>query len=350
MTPSYSYKAIALPAIALCLSSAAALAQPVSIYGLADVSAGQFQDAGGTKTRKVESGNMSTSYIGFTGSDAISDTLKAKFAIESFLRADTGQPGRFNGDAFWARAAWVGLAGDFGSTTLGRTTNQFFVSTQMFNAFGDSFGYSPSIRQVLTPSAVHPEMLAFLGDTAWSNSLLYSSHDSGGISFNLQGALGEGAAGSTGRNMGANLLYARGPFSATVAYQQVRQGVGGFTPVVQATGFDRQIATQLGVSYELGAVKLLGQFSRVKTQAAVDTESRIYGAGLIARVGPGKLLAQYGNARADFNSYEVVNKTLTLGYDYALSKRSDLYALVMNDKFTAKEAGNTFAVGLMHRF
>jgi predicted porin len=340
-------KAVALAATTLCLSAPAFAQSSVSLYGLIDMSVGQFQNAGANKDKKVESGNMVTSYYGFKGTEDLGGSIKVKFAIESFLRADTGEMGRFGGDVYWARAAWVGLAGDFGTTTIGRTTNQFFVSTLIFNALGDSFGYSPSIRQVLTPTVAHPEMLAFLGDTGWSNSVLYQSPNLGGLSVNLQAAAGEN---NGGRNLGANALYFGGPFAATVAYQKVKQGVSAFTPAVQRVGFESQDAAQVGASYSFGPVKLFGQYSVIKTNAAVETESKIYGVGLTAQVGPGKVLAQYGNAKADFNTSEVVSKTLTVGYDYFLSKRTDVYALAMNDKITAKDSGNTFVLGIKHAF
>lgn len=352
MTP--ALKTLACAAATLCLAAPAAAQSTAKLYGLVEMSAGRFQDAGANAVTKAQSGNLTTSFLGLSGSEDLSGTLKAKFAIETFLRADTGEAGRFNGDAYWARAAWVGLQGDFGSTVLGRTTNQFFVSTLLFNAFGDSFGYSPSIRQVLTPTVVHPQMLPFLGDTGWSNSLLYSSPKAGGFSVNLQGSLGEGAAGSNGRNLGANLLYFGGPFAATVALQQVKQGISGFTPAIVATGFDRQDSAQLGVSYDFGMVKLFGQASQVKTRAATDTKSTIYGLGASAPLGAGKLLAQYGHATAQLPAGDVVSKTLTVGYDYFLSKSTDLYALLMNDQLSgvtpALGDGNTVAVGLRLKF
>jgi len=203
---------------------------------------------------------------------------------------------------------------------------------------------------VLTPSVVHPQMLAFLGDTGWSNSILYSSPNMGGLSFNLQGSLGEGAAGATGRNVGANALYFGGPFAATLAAQQVKQGVSGFTPAIQSAGFKSQDSVQVGASYDLKVVKLFGQYSQVKTKATAATKSTIYGFGAAAPIGSGKLLAQYGNAKAEFPSSEVVSKTLTVGYDHYLSKSTDVYALVMNDKFTNKATGNTIALGLKLKF
>lgn len=339
-------KSVALAAAALGLSSPA-WSQSVSLYGLLDGSAGQFQDAGTTKVNKVQSGNMVTSFIGFSGKEPISSTLKAKFAIESFLLLDTGASGRFTGDAFWARAAWVGLEGDFGSTTLGRTTNQYFISTLIFNAFGDSFGFSPSIRQVLIPKAA---MLPFLGDTGWSNSVLYQSPSMGGVSINLQGALGEGSATTTGHSVGGNVLYFGGPISATFAYQRVKHGLSGFTPAIVSTGFEYQDSATVGVAFDAKVVKVFGQYNIVKTEAATDTETNYFGVGVSAPVGPGKVLAQYGQATAEFPTSDVTNKTLTVGYDYFLSKSTDIYAVFMHDKLTGANNGNTFALGLKVKF
>jgi predicted porin len=340
-------KPVALAAAALCLSSVPVHAQSVSLYGLIDVSAGQFQDAGTAKVSRVESGKKTTSYFGFSGKEPLSSTLKAKFAIEGFLLADTGASGRFGGDAFWARAAWVGLEGDFGSTVLGRTTNQYFVSTLIFNAFGDSFGFSPSIRQVLVPKGA---MLPFLGDTGWSNSLLYSSPVSGGLSFNLQGALGEGSASAVGKSLGGNVLYFGGPLSATVAYQRVKHGLSGFTPAIVSTGFQYQDAATIGAAYDFKVAKLFAQYNLVKTEAATDTETNYFGLGVSVPVGPGKVLAQYGQATAEFPTGDVENKTLTLGYDYALSKATDVYAVYLHDKLTGASNGNTVALGLRVKF
>lgn len=316
----------------------------VQLYGLMDMSAGQFQTAGAQKVWRADSGNMTTSFIGFKGTEDLGGGLKAVFKLEHFLRADAGAAGRFNGDAFWARNAYVGLQGEFGSTTLGRNTTPLFVSTLIFNAIGDSFGFSPSIRQLFTPST-GLGMLPFFGDTGWSNSVLYSSANHGGLSFSLAGNLGEGAAGANGKNLGANVLYFSGPLSGTFAYQQAKNGAFG-TPA----GFDKQDTWQLGGAYDFGAAKLYGQYTSVKTAATVDTSTKIYGVGVSVPIGAGRLLAQYGNAKADLGATEVSNKTLTVGYDYYLSKNTDVYAMVMNDKVTGASTGNSFAAGIRLRY
>ena len=346
MTSTITHPRALLCATLLSVAPLAAQAQSsVSAYGLMDMSVGQYQAIGsGTKLWRAQSGNMTTSFLGFKGTEDMGGGLKAVFAFEHFLRADTGDAGRFNGDAFWARSAYVGLSGAFGTSRLGRNTTPLFVSTLIFNAIGDSFGYSPSIRQLFTPNT-GVGMLGFFGDTAWNNSLAYSSPNFSGLSVNLLGNLGEGAAGATGRNMGANVLYFAGPFAATVAAQQVKNGAFGVP-----AGWKSQDTVQVGLSYDLSVVKLFGQYTLAKTKATAGTETKIYGIGAAVPIGAGKALLQYGNATADKGATEVVNKTLTVGYDYNLSKNTDVYAVLVNDKATGLSAGNSVAAGLRVRF
>ena len=317
----------------------------VSVYGLMDMSAGQFQSVGSAaKVWRAQSGNMSTSFLGFKGTEDLGGGLKGVFAIEHFLRLDEGAAGRFNGDAFWARSAYVGLQGEFGTSKLGRNTTPLFVSTLIFNAFGDSFGFSPSIRQLFTP-ATGVGMLPFFGDTGWNNSLAYNSPNFGGLSVNLVGNLGEAAAGATGKNIGGNVLYFGGPIAATAAYQQVKNGAFG-----APAGWKSQDTFQFGVSYDLTVAKLFGQYTLAKTKATVATKTKIYGLGVAVPVGAGKILAQYGNATADLPVTDVTNKTVTVGYDYNLSKNTDVYAVFLSDKATAVKTGNTVAAGVRLKF
>jgi predicted porin len=337
---SRSMTLLAAAAMACLGAVSSAHAQNVQVYGLLDMSAGSFQNAGSDKVWRADSGNMTTSFLGFRGTEDLGGGLKAKFAINHFLRLDTGAAGRFNGEAFWARDAYVGLSGAFGTTTLGRHTTPLFVSTLLFNAFGDSFGFSPSIRQLFTP-----ELLPFFGDTAWNNSLAYASNESNGWSYNLIANLGEAAPNAPGKNIGVNLLYFNGPLGATAAWQQVKNSAFGTPP-----GWSGQTTWQIGVSYDVTVLKLYGQYSQVRTSADIDTKTKLWTVGAAVPLGAGKLLAQYGHARAGGISGDPANKTLTLGYDYSVSKNTDLYAVFMNDKVSGLDDGNTLAAGVRMRF
>ena len=46
----------------------------------------------------------------------------------------------------------------------------------------------------------------------------------------------------------------------------------------------------------------------------------------------------------------VKRTTATPGYDYNLFRRTDAYAMLMNDRITNKSTGNSFGLGVRHRF
>ncbi|MEF7615166.1 porin [Aquincola sp. MAHUQ-54] len=341
-------------ALALLLGLAGmAQAQSVSIYGLLDLSAGQFQNAGEAKLKRVESGRMATSYIGFSGAEDLGGGLKATFALESFFLADVGTAGRFGPDVFWARSANVGLSGAFGTLRAGRAGTPLFVSTLLFNPFGDSFGFSPAIRQWYNNNkgpgnAVFQTPL--IGDSGWGNAIFYGTPKFGGLSANIAVAAGEGGV-NKGPNYGGNVLYFAGPFSATVAYQHVEANGPGGNSLTNFAGFDHQTAWQLGAAYDFGMAKLFGQYGQIETDATTEVKTKTVQIGASIPVGPaGAVLASYGESKRDAGAVERNNKTLTVGYDHNLSKRTDVYAIYLQDKLTDVKTGNTYAVGLRHKF
>lgn len=315
----------------------------VTLYGLVDVSAGSFQTAGNAKTKAVENGKMTTSYIGFRGIEDLGGGLSAKFTLESFLRADVGASGRSATDPFWARTASVGLAhAQVGTLTLGRNTTTMFVSSLGYNPFGDSFGFSPTIRQYFTDAARG----GLYGDSGWSNSAMYVSPTWSGLSVTATVAAGEGAAGATGKNWSTGLKYAVGGFSSMLVFQEVKNGVASIP-----AGFEKQRAAQGNVSYDFKVAKLFGQYGKVKTDATADIDTSIFQVGTSVPVGPGAFLLSYGESKSEIGTAAATKrKTTSLGYDYKPSKRTDLYLVYMNDKLTAKNDGNTVAVGMRTRF
>jgi predicted porin len=327
--------ALAAAGAALCVAAGAQAQSTVSLYGLLDMSAGRFQSPGADAAWRAESGSMTTSYIGVRGAEDLGGGLKARFALEHFLRVDSGAAGRRDTDAFWARNAYVGFDGYFGASLLGRNTTPLFVATVLFNPFGDSFGFSPSIR--------HYFLGAVLGDSGWSNSLRYISADTGNLTFELMGNLAEGPA--EGKNLSAGVRYASGPLAATAVWQDVGNGAP-----LAPTGFDGQNTIQFGLSYDLEVAKLFGQYGEVKTHAAADTRTKLYQLGISVPLGLGAALASYGNARAETGGVSSRRKTLSLGYDYRLSKNTDVYAALMNDQATGVDDGTTAAAGIRLRF
>lgn len=330
-------KRFAIFVAGVALASAAAAQLSPTIYGLLDVSAGRFQAAGETQGLKLQSGQMSESYIGFRGTDDISGSLKVRYQLESFLRVDVGASGRYVGDAFFGRDSFVGLQGEFGSTVLGRNTTPFFLSTTRFNPFGDSFGFAPSVRHYFGG--------AILGDRSWDNSIAYTNPYGSPLRISLLANLGEGAAGSTGRNVGVSLFHVAGPLAATLALQRVRNSALGLP-----AGFEKQDAWQLGLTYDFGPLRAFGQYGGVKTRAATDARATLYQIGAAAPLDAGSLLLSYGDATTKSAGIRSSQHTLSVGYDYSLSKNTDLYAVYMNDRASGLSTGHTVATGMRLRF
>ncbi len=341
---------LALAAAAGLLAMGGAQAQSsVQAYGLIDVNVGSFQNAGALKVKRMDSGDMSTSFLGFKGREDLGGGLSANFQLETFLLADTGAASRVPGvDVFWARNANVSLNGGFGTVKLGRQGPSLFVSTLLFNSFGDSFGFSPSIRQYYNA----PYGTPLVGDSGWNNAVGYTTPSMGGFSANLMVAAGEGAATARGKNVGGNILYFGGPFAFTVAAQKVQaQGVLG-RPISAFAGFDSQTAYQVGGSYDLGFAKLYAQYGKVSTNATADVDTKTLNLSANIPVGAGAIKVAYGSSKmtTQGSSAEPKSTMLTAGYTYSLSKRTDLYAVYMLDKYTARSNGTNLATGIKHTF
>lgn len=321
-------------AAALSLTALGAAAQSnANVYGLIDLSIANAKAPGGESKTTMDSGKMTTSYYGFGGKEDLGGGLAAQFRIEGFFQADTGTEGRFTGDATWARTSSVGFShADYGSLNFGRNSTQLFISTLSFNALGDSFGYSPSIRHYFTSGTVS-------GDTGWNDSIFYSSPSFGGFRFGLATALETGSAATDGENWGLNLGYASGPLSAAVVYQDVKKD--GATAAV-----DNTTTTQLNGAYDFGVAKAYLQYGTVDNDTT-GNDYDIVGAGVRVPFGAGAAVAQYGQIDAK-NTAD--RKTFTAGYIHALSKRSELYAVYMKDKIDGLSSGRAYAVGVRHKF
>lgn len=199
--------------LGMCTSAGIAHAQSsISLYGLADAFVGELHPAGAAGNAwQVGSGGMTTSYWGMSGAEDLGGGMKAIFTLESFYRSNGGQAGSFPGQSFFGRNAFVGLSGHFGELTLGRNTAPLFVSTLLFNPFGNSFIFSPIVVHSFLGSAMGAASLQ--SDTAIDDSILYQTPEVGGLSGSLLYS-NAGVAGHVGQaNYSANVLYFAGPFS-----------------------------------------------------------------------------------------------------------------------------------------
>ena len=339
-------KKLLLAALLAGLTTTAAA--QTSLYGLVDGFVGNT--SGKSSSTHVGSGGMTTSYVGIRSSEDLGGGVKANAVLEQFLRLDTAQQGRFNGDTNWARNAYVGLSSKAGEVQVGRVTTPYFISTIAFNALGDSFVFSPMVTQRF--GANNFNLAGGGSDTGWNNSVLVKTNAgplavTGVYSAGVQ----DDATGTkqAGKSVGAMMF--RGPVGLTATWQDVEQGAGK----------PSMTSTILGGSYDVKFAKVFAQWARVEHSDAVTKEDKGWSLGATMPLGTGNTaMVSYakhdhhfvGNKSAETTSW-------ALGLSHALSKRTDLYAAVRNTEYTNDGVNRTNAVwadtrvtgvGIRHRF
>jgi predicted porin len=341
-------KAIAL-ATCLAASALGAHAQStVQVTGLADVYVGSKRMAGDTVSKNVaDSGGMTTSWWGMMGSEDLGDGLKASFALTAFFRMDTGDSGRFTGDTQFSRDANVSLSGSFGTVNLGRGKAPNFLPTIAFNPIGDSFTFSPLVLHADVPLFNVTNWKSTVpSDTGWSNQITYTTPDMAGLKANIHYQLGEIATDNGKNNLGLNLMYFSGPLGLTAYWE--RDQVTNPTPALLTAGGLTRSVWMVGGSYDATVVKGFMTYGKSSSDnATVFADRTTLSLGLSAPVGSGKVLAAYAKTDVDNGN---TRDTFTVGYDYNLSKRTDLYAMLMSDKITTFESGTSLGLGVRHRF
>ena len=347
---SKTLKITALAAALLCVAGANAQSE-VKVSGLIDMYAGSMKMAGdATRQNVINSGGLTTSWFGFSGSEDLGGGLKANFLLTAFVRADTGVSGRFANDPLFSRDANIGLSGDFGAVTLGRGFAPNFLPSVIGNPFGGSFTFSPLILHMNVPlfngsgwGATTPS------DTGWSNEIIYTTPKFGGLSGNIHYQFGEQAGDSSKKNIGANFIYFGGPLTMTGFYE-IDQINNPATP--NAPLPNKKTDWMLLGSYDFGMVKPFLSYGQAKENSTVNkvsNSSKTYQIGAsIPTSATGKILTSW--VKTDVAPISITRKTFTLGYDHNLSKRTDVYAMIMNDAITKQTSGNSVAVGIRHSF
>ena len=343
------------------LLSCSVPAQNVTLSGLVDAYVGSVQPSGSKRNSVVNSGGMSTSWWGIDGKEDLGNGLKAELKLAGYFRNDTGEVGRFNGnETFFSRNAFVGLSGNFGSVHVGRDGAPNFLPTALFNAFGDSFTFSPVVLHANVPLYNGTGWQSVnASDTGWSNQIRYTTPNFGGLTANVHYQFGEVAGNDSNHNVGASFLYFHGRF-----------GVGGFAHRVRMDnplagtvgniklGFSQQDAWMLSGKAGFGPVNVYANYEQTRNDnyagAPGDARSKTWSLSADYAAGQGKLLAAFAGTKWNGSPGVALDgskrETLSLGYDYGLSKRTDVYMVYMSDKITNYDRGNSFAAGIRQRF
>ena len=342
-------------ALSNVLGSAALAQTTVTIEGVLDAFIGSVRNSGDAGRRvKLDSSGMTTSWIGFKGSEDLGSGLQANFALAGWIRPDTGESGRFPGDPLFSRAANVGLTGPFGAISLGRGQAPSTLPILRFNPFGNAPTFSPLAAHLNIPVLNATQWgNSLAGDTGWSNQIKYTTPTINDVTVNLHYQFGE-AAGSNKGNVGANLLYMGNPLALTAVFQQVEVNnpvdvPGGAVKSVSGLRALRQTAWFIGASYDFKSAKLFGTYDQTAHDIALHDKT--HSVGVTVPKGRNEILAAWAQTRRDGAGIPDQRRdTVSLGLVHKPSKRTNLYVVLMRDKITAFDSGSSVAAGIQHRF
>jgi len=338
---------LALAAIAAVSGSAFAQSS-VTIYGQIDQGIGQQSE--GVKNREILAG--SANRLGFRGVEDLGGGLKAFFEFQHRFSADTGVA---NG-TFWDGKSFVGLQTAFGSVYLGREDNPAYALSQ---AAGDPWG-TDTVAQNTTI------LTGRIGTNRYDNSVNYRG-TFGGFTFGAQIAEN---AGPKAQEIGADrpwsvaAVYTGGPITVGVGHENPADSDAQWTTINAA--WDFKVVKLIGL-YGFGDTGLntpnptgpnVNGSGLGFTSLGRNDERRGYILGLTAPIGNGELKASYGeleNKNSITGVKTKLDKQFGLGYHYALSKRTTIYADYVNENSDLVKANpnlekNGYDFGIKHKF
>ncbi|QNB09327.1 porin [Herbaspirillum frisingense] len=362
-------KSLLALAVLGAFAGAAQAQSSVTIYGIVDTGIAYSSKVtgapgGGTGSKfGVNSGVIQGSRIGFKGVEDLGGGLSAVFNLEAgFTNDDGGLQGSDNvtSSNLFRRKSVVGLAGGFGTVLLGRQTD-----------FADTISAYTSVNDFGGVVNNSGSGLSRLQGVRTNNSINYTTTNLSGFTGNLIYGFGETAGKtSAGQSFGIGGKYDNGPLGLGINYYQSKAGATpsdvslipitavGATPAATNVytnaanvGSSAQKVLNVVASYQFGPARVYANYSRVKQDlntigTAGFTSARTLGAskkadmyevGTSYALSPSlKLLAAVDHTRADIDGSGTKGKLtqISLGADYWLSKRTDLYAFVSNMRAT----------------
>ncbi|SAL30186.1 porin [Caballeronia sordidicola] len=337
-----------------CLSAHAQ--STVTIYGILDAGITYVNNAaistGHSSLLEYGNGVAQASRWGMRGTEDLGNGLHAVFTLENGF--NTGNGTFAQGGAEFGRQAFVGLSKDgIGSLTFGR---QYAFSTEYLGTY-----YSMGGATVVGNFAFHPNALDQETATQLNNTIKFSSADLHGLKFgalygfsNQAGAFAGSAPTANPVNAGSSRTYSFG-----FNYDYGKLGLSGAytnigNPNAATPAFTTTIAnvnTQankdlwtlgFGLRYVFGPLLAFGNWTDTHLipltgRSSVLTSYEIGGSYSFTPALSFALGDSYSSLTGGFNGHW---NQINSGLDYALSKRTDVYALVVYQKATGTNTIN----------
>lgn len=391
-------KLIALAVAGVFAAPAFAATSNVDVYGVIRIAI-EDTDVSGKDMAVIDR----VSRIGFKGSEDLGGGLSAIWQIETQLSA-TGADG-VGGTQSWAnRNTFVGLkSASLGTVLAGRHDTPYKLGTGSLDIFADTAGDYNLGGINLTGVGGTTGALGYVNadhDLRSPVAIAYISPTWSGVHFAVAGvatnATGNANSSDTIDAVSATAIYSQGPIFASLSYQKAENGAaalgfgnalignannayflfgtpGGSDTAVKITD---SAAWKLGLGYTFGNTTIGGIYERVNVGCIATTNSTggiVFGAGvgcsdmelknwsLYASHKMGNITLKAAYADSEFEGLDA--QKWTLGVDYALSKRTTVYAIWNDSEADTLSAvsstafasiGNndvrTIGIGLNHSF
>lgn len=312
-------KTILAALVLAALASSAQAQSNVTVYGVVDLGYAKITD------KPLVLRENHASRLGFRASEDLGGGLKAIINLETQILADTGaqQGGLFE------RQANVGFTGAFGTVIAGRTKNLVDGALGRVEPF-KADGVIGKINEGM--------MRVGVSSSRVSNALTYTTPKFNGFGAGLQYVLSE----VKGADAGIDLLatYDQGPLSLHAGYEKAAQA--------SASAVDASMYT-LGAGYRIGDVTITAAYAKGDTDVAAKGKFTGYLLGLNYKLGQGDLHAVFSRQTQSNNIVSGLEKVKQagFGYDYHLSKRTDLYAYLGREQVAH---ASSIQLGVSHKF
>lgn len=317
------------PLALMSAAATAAQAQNVTIYGILDAPLELVTNVGPSGAKLVRMPGLTGSLpsrLGFRGSEDLGNGLRAVFTMETGFSVDAG--GLNQGGRFMGRQAFVGLAGNWGSVTLGRQYTMLFLSQFDADILGPSIYGSGSLDPYL-PNARVDNSVAYLG--TFGGLKVGATYSLGRDAVNAgpspagTNCPGESATDKQAcREWSAMAKYDTANWGVVAAVDELRGGPGAFAGLTSSALKDRRW-TMAGW-YRLSALKLgAGLIARDNDGSATTPKSNLWYVGASYAATP-KLTLDAQFFKLDYKNSANEAKLLAVRGMYSFSKRTAVYA------------------------
>ncbi|MDQ1833849.1 porin [Massilia scottii] len=327
---------IIIAIMASSLVPAAAMAQSaLTVYGVADV--GLVRETGGAagSVNTINSGVASGSRLGFKGTEDLGGGVNAYFVLEHGVNIDTGSSAQ--GGLLFGRQAFLGVSSKLGAVSFGRQYSPYYRAMRdIVDPFCD--GLAGQAGNITVSNARLDNMAGYASPTLY------------GFAAELAVGMGEVPDNSAAKRAYSTVLsYTAKTLVVTLGWHQQQN----------ALATDSSANTLLGAKYNWGVAEGHLGYARNKGLLGARSEDAIVGVSV--PFGAHKAYASY--VRHDDTTH--ANRDASqwgLGYTYALSKRTDVYAAYARignrngasfkvGNATTDGTGNTGAnLGMRHTF